>query len=289
MLIRQWAVAGVAAGLCLAAAPAPRLLPAPPPARPLASSPAADGPADPEADPVRFLEQARDRVRAGVKGYRAVLHKRERIRGKLHGAEVVHISVRARPYAVRLRWYSGGRDVLGSPVEGLVYSAGTNNGRLTVWRPSATLSFLRYLDVLPTDDAARQAARYAVTEASLAHAAERTARVWRAAAEAGTLKYDYAGVRRDAAVGGRPCHVFTRYSDPPRVDSFLLDEPEPSAADHPADAAASVSVWVDVETGLQLGSELKRADGELVGAYFFTDLELNPAFRADEFVREGLK
>lgn len=287
--MHRWITATLTGLVCLAAAPRPFPAPAVVAHRAGYAPRAERGPATPELDPVRFLEQTRDRVAAGIKGYRAILHKQERIFGALHPPEVVAISIRARPYAVRLRWRSGGRSVLGSTVEGLVYSTGANDGRLTVWRPGASLSFLRYLDVGPADAAARQAARYSATEASLAHAAERTARVWRRAADAGELSFHYYGVRRDECVGGRPCHVFTRYSDPPQVDSFLLDEPAPDAAERPGDAAASVTIWVDVSTGLQVGSELRRADGELVGAYFFTELELNPGFRAGEFSREGLR
>ena len=285
----RWITATVIGVVCLAATPLPRRVLAPLSSvhRTGYSPPGEVGPARPESDPVRFLEQTRDQVAAEIKGYRATLRKQERILGTLHPPEVVAISVRMQPYAVRLRWQSGARSVLGSTVEGLVYSTGANDGRLTVWRPSATLSFLRYLDVRPTDTAARQAARYSVTEASMAHAAERTARVWREAADKLDFRYD--GVRQDAPVGGRPCHVLTRFSDPPEVDSFLLDEPNPDLAERPDDAAASVTIWVDVETGLQLGSELRRADGELVGSYFFTNLELNPSFGADEFSREGLR
>lgn len=287
--MRRGVIAVITGGLCLALSPSQR--PGPALARPADSARRADagGPATPESDPVRFLERTRDRVRTETKGYRAKLHKRERIDGTLHPPEAIRVSVRAQPYAVRMRWESGGRAVLGATVEGLVYGAGVNGDRTTVWRPTASLSFLRHFDVKPTDAASRQAARYSIAEAGLMHAAERTARVWRAAADAGTLKYAYAGVRRDDRVGGRACHVFTRTNATPAVDSFLLDEPAPSAAEKPGEAIAQVKIWVDVETGLQLGSELVRGDGELVGAYFFTHLELGPSFAADEFAREGLR
>lgn len=285
-MVRPWPAAVAAA--CLALAPgAPPGNPAGPSLALTSAGPTSDSsPADPAGDPVRFFVHCRDRARAEVRGYRAILDKQERIRGELHPPEELDASVRLEPFAVRMRWRSGARDVLGVPVAGIVYATGENKNRMTVWRPAASLSFLRHIDVTPTAGDARSAARYAITEASLVHAAERTVRVWTAARAAGTLDYTYDGVRRDDRTGGRACHVFTRRSDPPQADAFLLNDAPPPPGT--GDAIARTTLFVDTETGLQVGAELRRTDGELVGAYFFRDVRVNPAFAPGEFTRAGL-
>ena len=40
---------------------------------------------------------------------------------------------------------------------------------------------------------------------------------------------------------------------------------------------------------MQVGSTLKGADGQLLGEYFFRDIELNPEFKPDTFTREALR
>ena len=59
--------------------------------------------------------------------------------------------------------------------------------------------------------------------------------------------------------------------------------PTGNPSEKPQDAFSSVKVMIDAETWLQLGSELRRADGELVGMYYFRDVELNPTFGPDQF------
>ena len=284
--MNRWITATAAAGL-LAAAPAP-----PPPVTPAAGlappaaapdpSPVLDRPDDlPRTDPVRFLTATAARVKAEVRSFRAVLHKQERVAGELHDPEVVRISLRAEPYAVRVLWDAGAQKVLRTPVEGLIYAAGANQGRMTVWLPTGWP--LTTLSVAPTDAQARAAARFSITEAGLTHAADRTVRAWTAARAAGRLRFAYHGVRPTPECGGRPCHQFERTCDPPEVDRFLMADPETDAAARPADAVGRVRVFIDAETGLQVGTEARRADGELVGSYFFRAVERNPAFGPAEF------
>lgn len=286
MMSRHWlsgfALAGV--GLTLAPAGPP---PSPPaPGDPATATSAAGRVADWDGrDPVPFLAACRAKVHAELRGFRATLHKQERVMGELHPPEVAAVAVRIAPYAARFEWRSGARSVFGTPVEGIVYPAGANDPRVIAWRPTA--SFLRTLYVAPTDGQARSAARFSVAEAGLTHAADRTLAAWAAAEERGNLVYDYRGRQTGLAVGGRVCHVLHRTCTPPEVDSFLLADPRPSPAERPAEAVADVTIWIDVETGLQLGTAVRRANGELVGSYFFRDVERNPSFRPDEFTAAG--
>jgi hypothetical protein len=39
---------------------------------------------------------------------------------------------------------------------------------------------------------------------------------------------------------------------------------------------------------MQVGSTLKGADGQLLGEYFFSDIELNPDFKPGTFTRDAV-
>ena len=286
MVLRSLAVPAVAA-LTLALAPLPR------PDRPPAVTPLTAAPAGGErpsvaeweslvaADPVAALSAARDRYAAEVTGVRMVMLKQERLNGELQPPEVVDVLLRESPYAVRMLWRSGSRKVLGTAVEGTLYAAGENAGRMTVWRPTAFASFLRYYDLSPTDAPARSASRYSLTEAGLGHTLGRTVAAWGRAGTPGAI--DYLGCHESPDFGGRRCHVLRRTCTPPEGDRFLTADPEPSG-----DAFATATITLDAETWLQVGAELRRADGELVGRYHFRDVVLNPPLTATDFTRDAL-
>jgi hypothetical protein len=243
-------------------------------------------------DPVAMLDAAVRRYRAEVRGFRATLHKQERLAGTLYQPEVLRVAVRETPYAAKMLWESGARTVkvgglsLGT-VEGVLYAAGENNGNLQVWRPGAV--FASVVGVPPTGDQAKAASRYGLTEAGLGSAADRTRRAWKAARDRGQLRVEFLGTRPVSEVGGRVCHVIRRTCESPEVDAFLAADPKLDPATSPGDVFTTVTVFYDVETWLQLGSELRRADGELIGAYFFRGVELNPAFGPDEFKPAAFK
>ena len=280
------AAVGVA---CLVAAPAPR--PTVAVTEPVATTNSPRAATFDElaaSDPVALLAECRRRFRAEVRGYTATLHKQERTGGTLHPPEVVRLAVREEPYAIVMRWTAGARGPLGTPIDGALFVAGANAGKMTVWRPTARFAALRQLTVDPADDAARSASRYAISEAGLVHAVDRTHRAWAAAQAAGTLRTELLG-RRAVPEVGRECLVVRRTCPAPQLDPFRADDPPPDPARRPDDAFATVTVMLDAATGAQLGSELRRADGELVGSYFFRDVTANPAFPADQFTAEALR
>jgi hypothetical protein len=290
-MVRTLIAVGLMAALCLAAMPTtcPTFTTQPPAAAPEPAGPAptADLATLARTDPVGLLDAARRRFRAEVRTYRVKLHKQERIDGTLHPPEVVRVVAREEPFAILMRWESGQRAVLGTPVEGTLFAAGANGGKMTVWRPAARLAFLQTIDVGPTDTSARSAARYAISEGGLGHAVERTYRAWLEAAREGTLKAEYLGTRAVPEVGGAVCHVVRRTGSP-HLDPFLMSETAADPARHPSDAVTTITVMIDVTTAAQVGAELRRADGELVGAYYWRDLELNPSLPADQFTRAAL-
>ncbi|MFO0865461.1 MAG: hypothetical protein U0744_12555 [Gemmataceae bacterium] len=90
--------------------------------------------------------------------------------------------------------------------------------------------------------------------------------------EGGTLHLRYEGMVRLKEFGDRPVHQFERTPyEPPEVDGI----------NH-------LTVFIDPETGLQIGSIVKNAAGELLGEYFFCDLELNPMFAPEQFTRKAI-
>jgi hypothetical protein len=292
-MARHWLSFLAVGGVCFAAAPSPDPTGSdePPPSRPTLATPLppAERRSDDEleelakADAVALLDACRRRA-AGLRGYKATLVKRERINGKLHDEEVIRSWVRAEPYSVLMLWDKGAREVLGTATEGTLFVAGENNGKIKVWRPSARL-LPKFLDIHPTDphSPARSASRYAITEGGLLHAPERTYRAWSDVKAKGRLHVKYEGQRKVEEVGGRLCHVITRTADPPTIDPYLMAEEPPDPSRRAADTSKTVTLFIDAETWLQVGSRITNPEGQLVGEYYFRDVELNPQFAADQF------
>jgi hypothetical protein len=279
-------------GICFAAAPSP----APNgsddiPIRPVLATPVppAERRSDDEletlakTDPVALLDACRRRA-SSLRGYKAILIKHERINGKLHDEEVIRSWVRAEPYSVMMIWERGAREVLGTATEGTLFVAGENNGKIKVWGPSARL-LPKFMDIHPTDphSPARSASRYAITEGGLLHASERTYSAWSDVKARGQLQTRYEGKRKVDEVGGRVCHVITRTADPPTIDPFLMAEETPDPSRRAADTSKTVTLYIDAQTWLQVGSRITNPEGQLVGEYYFKDVELNPQFAADQF------
>lgn len=291
-MVRPLLAVALVAGVCLALAPT-SLPPSPEPKAQLRPEPLTEPGGDlatlARTDSVALLDAARRKFRDTVRTYRGRLHKQERIGGTLHPPEVVRVVFREEPYAVLMRWESGARAVLGTPVEGTLFATGVNGGKMTVWRPAARVAFLQTIDVGPTDSSARSAARYAVSEGGLRHAAERTYAAWSEAKRAGALHAEYLGTKPIPELGGVVCHVVQRTCPQPQLDPFVAGEPPADPARHPADAFTTVTIMIDVDSAAQVGSVQRRADGELVGAYYFRDLELNPPLPPDQFTVAALK
>lgn len=299
-MIRLWLEHLVVAAVCLVAAPVPSPVRTPlaPPAShtPLPTGSAVSA-SDIEilvgGDPVPFFEACLRRIHSDYHGYHATLAKQERIGGQLGPREVVRVAGRVEPYSVLMLWQEGAREVLGTKTEGTLYVSGENGGKIKVWRPSAFAAFLRFMDVAPTDAKARESSRYAITEGGLLTANERTYRAWKETRDrdpaAWPKRWTFHGTADVPEVGNRRCHVYERTCDPPEVDRFVRTDPAPDVTARAADAAVRIQVMIDAETYLQVGSELRRADGEPIGSYYFRDVELNPKFPADQFTVAAFK
>jgi len=235
-------------------------------------------------DPVACLGRILREYRAEVRSESFTCIKQERLGGRLEAEERIDVLVREQPYAVRMLWRDGARSVAGSQVRGLLYTAGENRGRMTVWRPEALVTFLRFHDLSPTDSAARQSSRYSPTEASLGHTLERTHRSWSSAKTAGKLEFDHLGKQTIAKCGNKLCFVLKRTCREPECDPFLLEEALTTSAD---DGAKFITIFLDAADGRQVGAELLRADGVLMGHYYFNSIVWNPKLGSKEFTRSG--
>jgi hypothetical protein len=221
-------------------------------------------------DPVAFLENCLRHYESAVTGYTATMLKRERIGGTLHHREALAVWFNEQPFSVLLVWKAGARNA-----ERALYVDGANDGKNLVRPTGLWRSLLGDVVAIDPEGAqARQAGRYSLREYGLKRATQRTLRSWQDAQRDGILRAEYLGKRKVREAGDRTCLVLRRPHP---------DRPET------ADQVSDVTIYVDAQTWLQVGSVLKNPANELVGEYYFRDVRLNPAFAPNQFTREMLK
>ena len=239
-----------------------------------------------ESDPVGMYEACLSRYAREAKGFRATVEKHERTRGELRPREVVRIEVRDQPPAALLRWQEGGQ----RGVTASLYAPEVTGPQIKAWRPAAALATLRDWSIDAKGDSARQASRYCVKDAGLYPSMLRTYTAWKKRKEAGDLRTEYLGKQVVGPAGGRECHVVRRYCPRTEIDPFALDEEAPTDPKVIArDGFTEVTVMIDAERWLQVGSVLKNASGALVGEYYFRDVELVTEFPPDTFTLANLR
>jgi hypothetical protein len=241
----------------------------PPPESPVLDSAAPLPPPDQltslaEADPVAFLKDCLLRYRREVRGYTCTLQKQERLNGKLGPVETISVGFREDPFSVLMIW----RSPPAGMADRALYVADQNDGK--------ALARGKYLHIVhhrdPYSADAKNASRYALPEFGIAKGTERTLAAWERAKANGRLKVDYIGIRPVPEAGGAPCYILRRSCDPPEEDGIV-----------------SVEVNVDTAHWLQVGNILTAAGNELVAAYYFRDLTLNPTFAPNQFDAKAVK
>jgi hypothetical protein len=251
-------------------------------------------------DPVKLLAACLTRYQREVKnGLAATLIKKERVNGepkppKEPADETIRLSVKGdvpgtdgkRKAHVRMIWESGARKALVGTVYGSLFVEETGGPDDKI---VASLGF----STIPTGvngSLARGASRYCIKDAGLYGALLRSHTVWKKRQDDGQLHWRYVERRVVPEVGGRDCFVVERTCPSPEVDPFEIGG-EPNLNGRKPEDVGSVRVrlFIDAERWLQVGSELQRADGNLLGSYYFRDLNLNPTFPDDTFTVDGLK
>jgi hypothetical protein len=219
-------------------------------------------------EPVELLRQSLLHYKEmKVEGYTCTLAKQERINGKLNPPEVVEAWFREEPYSVLMHWKEGAGLAAAS-----LYAVGQNNGDMLI-RPTGVGRIVGYVKRPPNCKEARDTSRYLITEFGIRCGTERTYRAWQALQDKGvTLNTEY--IRFEEKVkeaGGRDCHIIKRYCHPPEEEGL-----------------SEITLYLDAETWLQVGTVLK-ANGDLIGSYFFRDIKINPTFEKSRFTIETLK
>jgi hypothetical protein len=220
-----------------------------------------------KTDPIAFLETCLRRYDREVKGYTATLRKQERIDGQLERSELIDVAFREDPFSVLMRWKSGARRAAAT-----LYVKGENNDQLLV-RPAGILSVAGIVARDPNGSDAKKGGRYSLTEFGIKIGMQRTLTSWEKARKDNALHLEYLGVKRIKEAGDRPCWVLRR--------SHYKNKEE--------EGIRELTVYIDKETWLQVGSILKGEEGRLIGEYFFRDIKLNPHFEQGTFTREALK
>jgi hypothetical protein len=189
---------------------------------------------------------------------------------------------------VLMRWQSGAQKVLGSELKGTLFleEKGGNKDPIFTWRPTAPFFKDKEIDV--NGMSARDASRYCIRDAGLYRVQLRTFEVWKKRKEEGTLTTEYGG-RKFVEQTGVECYIVKRICKTPEVDAFELGgKPDMSPEAIAQEGFSELTIMVDAKRWLQVGTEARRSNGELIGAYYFRDVELNPSFPKDTFLKDGL-
>jgi Protein of unknown function (DUF1571) len=216
--------------------------------------------------PVEFLEHCLNRYPDQVHGYRCIFEKQEKVNGKLRAKEKIQVHFRAQPFSVHMHWLKG-NDLFGAVKT--LYVEGENDGLLLA-RP--TIPGVGLKEKKLDDPQVKGTSRFPVTKFGVYIGAQDTLFSMRAAEKKGTLNVTYKGIERVKELGHRLCYHFVRtpYS-PPEEDNVN-----------------ELTIYIDLETLLQVGSVLRDPDSKLVAEYFFRDIELNPSFSEEQFTRGSL-
>ena len=245
--------------------PVPEWKPTPAPAPSV--TPAAELEQLGKSDPIAFLERCRDKTAREVKATRGTLLMRERVQGKLSPPQRVHFMFREEPYCVRMDWKEGV-----NLARKTCYVAGQHDGQMLV-QPAGWRSLAGIVLRKPDSEDALSSSRMPITEFGMQKAIESTIAVWKSARERGGLEVAFAGPKTVPQLGDLPVWELKRTGyKAPEFDGVLR-----------------ATYYIDPRTCLQVGIHLLGKDDELVGSYYFRDVEINPTFDKDTFTREGMR
>jgi hypothetical protein len=232
-----------------------------------------------KTDPLAMLNASMSRYRCEVKGYVCTMHKQERVKGTLGPVEIIRIAFRDDPFAVLMTWQEGA-----GLATATLYAKGENKGNLKAKTP------LGVSDSDPNGFFARNSSRFSIQDFGIYRGTLRTYTVWKRAADAGRLKTEYLGTKPVPELSGRVCHMIRRTVDPPEVDNFSMADTDLRTPEKfPKEAIGQVTIMIDAETWLHVGSDIRHPDGSLIAAYYFRDLEMNPTFDRGQFLPDVLK
>jgi len=153
----------------------------------------------------------------------------------------------------------------------VLYVEGENEDKMLVRPTGLAGAFVKVAARDPEGDEARQAGRYTIKQFGLNKTLQRTLTDWKAIRDKGALKVAYLGVRKVREVGDRPCYTLRRTAVEPEKDGL-----------------SEVTVYIDKETWLQVGTVLKGAENKLLGEYLFRDIHFDAKFKPNQFEASAL-
>jgi hypothetical protein len=215
-------------------------------------------------DPCTFLQMCLDHYKKTVTGYTCKFYKMERIK-KLNDLEVIDVHFQEKPFSVLFHWLKGQH--LASKVLYVEGKDSVTKGQLLA----------RVFLIVPTDvngNEAKSTSRYPMTAFGMYHGSVRTLDGMVKAKAANNLHIEYYGKKKVIQLGDRECYMFVRKP---------IDPPEEGD-----DKLAELTIYIDVQTWLQVGSILRDAKGDLIAEYFFRDVKLNPKYNENQFTRKSL-
>lgn len=216
--------------------------------------------------PLDFLEDCLRRYEREIQGYHLTFLKRERIEGKLQPPETVRVYFREKPFSVHMHWLKGQRKAIKS-----LYVEGENEGKLLA--VPNVFGFAGPVVSRPVDgDDAKKSGRYGIHQFGIYLATQRVLASMRKAEDTKTLHVRYDGLVQVEQLGNRPCYKLVRTP---------FESPE-------EDGLNELTIYIDQETLLQVGTVLRDAKGDLIAEYFFCDIVVNPTFDEKQFTRQGL-
>lgn len=268
-----------------------------------------------EKDPVAMLSMCLTKYHQNkVSCVHFTLEKQERVEGKpkhpapppielidvwVHG-DVPDPETKKTAIEVVMKWKQGAKKPLGfgAEIKASLFSEkskadGGLDGKVIAYRPGAFGGDIgAAMD--PNVSLAKTMSRYCIRDAGAYRTLLRTHTAWKARHDAGEFKFEYLGKKPIEKLGGRECHVIKRICPRLEIDSFELGG---TASNDPKVVAVEgfteVTLYIDAERWLQLGSELYRTEPDgtrvLVGAYYFRDVDLKAAPAPDTFTAAGLK
>jgi hypothetical protein len=219
-----------------------------------------------QTEPIALLEACIRRYDREVKGYHCTLHKQERIDGVLQPSEEIACDFREEPFSVRMEWKQGA-----GLAEATVYAKGENKDKILV-KGTGLLALAGVVERDVDGPDAKKSSRYPIDEFGIKVGMERALASWKQARKDDAIHIEFLGEVKVKEAGGRVCWKLRRTGYKAPEDNGVAES----------------TFYYDAETWLQVGSTLKNKDGQLLGEYWFYDLQLNPDFKADTFTREGL-
>lgn len=231
-------------------------------------------------DPIAALQASIAAYDDLAHGFTAEFRKRERMGGKLVDEEIIRVAVRDDPHSVLMLWKQGG-----GAGQGTLYVKGQNDGQMKVWMLRTFVKSVEPQGTIP-----KASARYTIEEFGIEQSTKRTFLAWSAVKKVGELKYEYLGRKAMAEAGGRECFVLKRTCSADQIDPFVTGGSAVEVTDkNRRDSFRTVTVYLDCETRLQVGTEQHRHDGELTASYWFRDVNLKPEFDADTFTTKSFR